>query len=125
MYLQAAGSINGPDELLTCNLLELEDDRWDWMNWSIWVNEKFERPPPAKRMLRATSYPLVIEAACQGFGLALGWGGLVDELLQTGKLVSPMDYVFETDNGYNVLRNQHSPIPSIRDQLVTAVLQRQ
>ena len=68
---------------LACSLIELEDDRWDWMNWSIWISQLLDETPPSRRMLQVSSYPLVIEAACQGCGVALGWGGLVDSLLQT------------------------------------------
>ena len=51
------------------------------------------------------TYPLSIDAAVSGLGLALGWGHLVDHLIDEGKLVRPLNATsVRTDFGYYLLK---------------------
>ncbi|NCW55397.1 MAG: LysR family transcriptional regulator, partial [Rhodobacteraceae bacterium] len=51
------------------------------------------------------TYPLSIDAAVSGLGLALGWGHLVDHLIEDGKLVRPLQSVsVRTEFGYYLLK---------------------
>ena len=120
-YLNVAGPLSSAQNLESANLIELEDNRWDWMNWSIWMNSALNVTAPGERMLQIGSYPLVIEAACLGSGVALGWKGLVDDLIDNGTLVKPIKASVKTENGYNILGNQHSNSPEHRDLFISWV----
>ena len=59
--------------------------------------------PPNCCSVRINSYPLVIEAACGGHGVALGWRHLVDELIDSGRLLRPLGQSLATDFGYYLI----------------------
>ena len=86
--------------LLQAQLIDLVDSHWNWMNWRLWLGGHDIDEPLANRNLHINSYPLVIDAACAGIGVALGWVGLVDELLAQGRLVRPIEQSLETELGY-------------------------
>ncbi|HEY0213291.1 MAG TPA: LysR family transcriptional regulator [Paenirhodobacter sp.] len=56
--------------------------------------------------LRFNTYTLVVDAAVAGQGVALGWRGLVDGLMQRGMLVSAGPQVTARDRGYYMLRGR-------------------
>ncbi|NNE24886.1 MAG: LysR family transcriptional regulator [Rhizobiales bacterium] len=99
-YLAQTGPIANANELAQCDLLNLDDEQWDWMNWRVWFNSKGMDLPFERRSLEVNNYPLLIEAAKAGHGMALGWRGLVDDALQQGSLVCPIDETVETDFAY-------------------------
>lgn len=58
----------------------------------------------ARGDLRLNTYSLVIEAALAGEGVALGWLGLVDPLLQRGALVEVGARITTPDRGYFMIQ---------------------
>ncbi len=90
-YLDAGPPIRSPADLTRHTLLNLdgaphapEDWRW-WLDGAAGVPE--DRPLD---ILGFDSYANVIQAACDGQGVALGFGGIVDGLLARGDLVRPI-----------------------------------
>ena len=73
------------------------------MNWAIWLTETGLPLPDARRRMKLNNYPLVIDAAQNGSGLALGWKHLVDDHLATGTLVRPVAETVKTQNGYYMI----------------------
>ena len=64
------------------------------------------------------TYPLSIDAAVSGLGLALGWGHLVDHLINEGKLVRPLKSAsLRTDFGYYLLKPSKAQGFKERDQV--------
>ncbi len=86
--------------LLQAQLIDLADSHWNWMNWRLWLGGNNIDQPLANRNLQINSYPLVIDAACAGQGVALGWRYLVDDLLAQGHLLRPVEQSLKTDLGY-------------------------
>jgi len=86
--------------LLQAQLIDLVDSHWDWMNWRLWLAGNDIDEPLGNRNLHINSYPLVIDAACAGQGVALGWGGLVDDLIAQGQLIRPMAQSLKSEFGY-------------------------
>lgn len=117
-YLLRKGPFHDLQSLVNADLIELEDDRWDWMNWSIWMTSAYGEAQAHSKSFQLGSYPLVVEAACRGLGVALGWGGLVDGLIEEGKLVRPLSQAVTTSNSYNILANMHSPRSQLRDRFL-------
>lgn len=59
----------------------------DWMNWAEWFRAIGENAPKFKRNVGYDSFPLVLQAAVAGQGIALGWRRTVAGLIAEGKLV--------------------------------------
>ncbi|MDZ7828133.1 MAG: hypothetical protein U5K33_01170 [Halofilum sp. (in: g-proteobacteria)] len=65
------------------------------------------RAPASRHRCAATrfnynNYPLLLNAAAEGKGLALGWAGLVDSMIEEGTLVALGPTVSRNDRGYLV-----------------------
>jgi LysR family glycine cleavage system transcriptional activator len=111
-YLASAPPLTSARDLISHTLLHLEDDHWNWMNWRMWLTENGVELPANPDGLTINNYPLLIEAAKKGQGLALGWDGLVDSELEAGCLVKPIDAPVRTHYGYYVVwpeRDNHAP----------------
>ena len=95
--------------LLQAQLIDLADSHWNWMNWRLWLGGNDIDQPLGNRALQINSYPLVIEAACNGLGVALGWAYLVDDLIAQGRLLRPLAHSMKTDFGYYLIRRENQP----------------
>jgi putative choline sulfate-utilization transcription factor len=114
-FLETHGPVCKVNELAGLTLLELEDDHWDWMNWRIWLTENGVKTPIGKHSMRINNYPLAIQAACDGLGMALGWRYLVDKHIEDGTLVKPIDAHVKTKYGYYVVYSaDNTPSPHAR-----------
>jgi len=79
--------IESPDDLAGQVLLELDDARCPWLQWSGWMASagwEFAKKP--KGIVRFNQYDLVIQAAMAGQGIALGRLELVAPILKAGQL---------------------------------------
>ena len=111
-FLAAHPGLSGPQDLSEVSLLDLEYEHWNWMNWSIWLTEFGARLPIRRQILRSNSYPLLIEAARRGQGVALGWRRFIDEDLLAGTLVAPIPATVKTRFGYYLVRRANQPVSS-------------
>ncbi len=102
-YAHAAAADDWVAWLLDAQLIDLADSHWNWMNWRLWLGGHDIDEPLASRRLQINSYPLVIEAACAGHGVALGWRHLVDDLIANGRLLRPVKQSLRTDFGYYLI----------------------
>jgi len=89
-----------PADLAGARLIDLEDDNWTWINWRIWLTDHGVGLPATHRALTIGSYPLVLEAARRGLGIALAWRNLVEDDLASGRLVRPLEAEVRTRFGY-------------------------
>jgi DNA-binding transcriptional LysR family regulator len=112
-YLESSGRLRRPADLPAHALLELEDARWDWMNWRGWLSWAGVERPAARDPLRINAYPLVIEAARAGQGVALGWRCLVDADLAAGRLVRPLPQSARTRFGYHLVWPATRPLSPV------------
>ncbi len=102
-YLEKNPQIKDPEQLHTGTLLSLEV-RENWLGWREW----FERcdlsiPPENTRKLNMNNYPLVIQSALNGQGLALAWANFFDEYLDNGLLVKPVENNLTTEAQFYLL----------------------
>jgi len=109
--------------LLQAQLIDLADSHWNWINWRLWLGGNDIDEPLANRNLQINSYPLVIAAACAGHGVALGWRYLVDDLIQQGRLVRPVEQSLITDFGYYLLWRDNLQQDEIVDRFRNWLLQ--
>lgn len=94
------------DWLLQADLIDLEDSHWNWMNWRVWFSDQGIDEPLHHRNLQINNYPLLIDAARGGQGVALGWRYLVDHHLQSGELIRPVSQSLVTEFGYYLIVNE-------------------
>ncbi|MNH39146.1 DNA-binding transcriptional activator GcvA [compost metagenome] len=59
--------------------------------------------PPPPGQLRFDNYTLLIQAAIAGQGVAIGWGHLVDGLVEQGLLCRPLEGSLRSARGYYVV----------------------
>ena len=104
--------------LLQAQLIDLADNQWNWINWRLWLGDRASEQALANRSLQISNYPLVIDAACAGLGVALGWDGLIDDYLADGRLIRPIEASLATDFGYYLIYPE-----SLADDAVLAQLQ--
>lgn len=117
-YLEKNPQISDPQQLATSTLLSLEV-REDWLSWRDWF-EGCELPPPSEtaRRLKINNYPLVIQSALNGQGLALAWANLVDDYLASGLLIQPVDQTLVTESQFYMLEPPASVRPKAGVELV-------
>ena len=111
-YDHQTAHLNEIEWLLQAQLIDLADSHWNWMNWRLWLGGNNIDEPLGNRLLQINSYPLVIEAACKGLGVALGWRHLVDDLLKNGRLVRPVERSLTTEYGYYLIWRE----PALEEQ---------
>jgi DNA-binding transcriptional LysR family regulator len=96
--------------LRTLPLLHLDEEDPRWCNWPRWFAANGIanfRPTPR---LYYNNYPLLEQAAIDGKGVALGWHGLVDPQLASGRLVAMGNVFFRREWGYLLhIGNTSSP----------------
>ena len=103
-YLDCRAPIRTLDDLKGEVLLDLRGERWDWVDWQQWLTEKDVSVPEGTQFIGFNNLPLLIQATCRGQGIGLGWRCLVDDLLEDGQLVEPIDASLRTDRGYYVIK---------------------
>ena len=89
------------------DLIEVTNAHTEWSNWRSWMGAVNRPNFELNRAALFNTYPLAIQAAVDGLGVALGWQHLVDHLIDSGKLVRPIpDLSLRTQSGYYLLRPQ-------------------
>ncbi|SFT93996.1 LysR substrate-binding domain-containing protein [Sedimentitalea nanhaiensis] len=108
-YLQAHPRAGDLETLPQLDLIEVSSSHREWMNWKTWLRRAGgTRREPTQAVLFNT-YPLSIQAAVDGLGIALGWGHLVDPYIEQGKLVRPVESVnVRTEYGYYLLKSENA-----------------
>jgi LysR family transcriptional regulator, glycine cleavage system transcriptional activator len=101
-YLRAHPVLHRPEDLLDQTLLHLEYGKpaFGGVDWRSWLLRQGVNGQPVRRGVRFNSYPMVLQAAEAGHGVALGWSYVTDPLLAEGRLVCPVDRTLETQDGY-------------------------
>ncbi|PWC61393.1 LysR family transcriptional regulator [Azospirillum sp. TSH7] len=96
-----AGVAASPADLSSLPLLHLESvGPAAWLSWSDWFTLHGLPVPAGGHDLTFNNYPLVLQAALMGQGVALGWSPLIAELMRDGHLVALIDRPIQTERGY-------------------------
>ena len=119
-FLSAHPALLRPDDLLCQTLLHLDIDRSapDSVDWQRWLASQGVTGQPVLPGIRFNSYPMVLQAAEAGRGVALGWSYIVDPIVASGRLVQPVGGAMETRNGYYLSTSEDAPrAPELEDFL--------
>lgn len=121
-YLQTHGALRTLDDLLAARLIHLEERYTPRMNWASWLAHFGVAAPRQARGPSFNDYSIVIQAALEGQGVALGWGHIIASLLAQGRLVQPLPQCWKTDNPFYIAAPMHRPLSeaavSLRDWLI-------
>lgn len=79
-----------------------------WMDWDAWFDDLGAGPHKATRTLAFDNFPLVLQAAVAGQGVALGWRRSVEGLIAEGKLVRLCDESVYRADEISVYRGNRS-----------------
>jgi len=123
-YLEKAEPIKSATDLLNHSLVNLDGTTHAAEDWWWWLKEQDIRVPASFRMIGLDSYDNVIQLALKGQGLAIGFSGLVDELLADGRLVKPLDQTLTKNNAvYVVTPSAMAVAPKVQDFLDWIVIE--
>lgn len=105
-YLKRRPALSAPEDLLNETLISIDDGRVDRMDWGGWFAEYQVHGYSGNCSIRLNNLPLVLQAACEGHGVALGWNMLTDDLVLNSVLVRPIDTSLKASFSYYlVVRN--------------------
>ena len=79
----------------------------DWMDWPDWFETTGGTIPKGKHFVHFDSFPLVLQAAVAGQGIALGWRRTVEGMIDEGKLVRPCRESVTRSAELSVYRGSH------------------
>lgn len=114
---QKIGSDNRAENLLSYPLLKLPETRPQrWLTWEDWFRQHqiFGQSHSASRTFNA--YSLVIQAALEGQGIALGWQPLIAPFIASQQLVQ-CGPSLRTERGYYLISASHKPISAQQDKI--------
>lgn len=113
--------INGnaePENLLNFPLLKLPETRPQrWLTWEDWFRAQGVKMHNHAASRTFNAYSLVIQAAVEGQGIALGWRPLISAFLESKKLFVCGPEV-RTDRGYYLISSGSKPA-SVQQEKVT------
>lgn len=105
-FLAENGPVLSATELLDQPLLSLSGPMAaPWHTWQSWFAALKIKGERTRQFTSLSNYDLVIHAALDGQGIALGWIGLIDEFLADNRLVPATTDVVESGRGYVISRN--------------------
>jgi len=101
-HSNAESGEGGAEDILGTTQLWL-DSAEDWLNWNQWFISTGLAPKEPRRRLNLNNYPMLVQAALNGQGVALGWEQLVAGYLQSGLLVRPVAMELNTTARFYML----------------------
>ena len=109
------------DAVATCRLIHLEEPSRPAVTWGEWLRSAGVANPKLTGGLRINDYVLVIQAAMEGQGVALGWRHLVERALRSGLLIEVGSQQMRTGKDFHVVWPRNIPLSpaavSVRDWL--------
>ena len=91
----------------------------DWMDWPDWFDAVGVSGLRARhRIALFDSFPLVIQAAVSGQGVALGWRRTVEAMLEDGRLIRPCEDAVERPTEISVYRGTGRVLHPLADALL-------
>lgn len=109
-FVAKNGAVSSSAALLHTQLLSLsKPPSAEWQTWQGWFDELGIVGERSQNYVSFSNYDLVTQSAVAGHGVALGWLGLVDDLLQKGLLLQATDDVVVSAAGYVMSRDHSSP----------------
>lgn len=112
-YLRSRPRLTDVKQLLGETLLMLDCEPAPLMSWPLFFARQ-GIPATHHRRIKYNSLSLLLQAACEGQGIALGWRLLTDEMLARGALVRPLpELVVSTEGAYWFVASENTSKPEV------------
>lgn len=117
-YLRDHAPLDTPQDLLQADLLHIDRGGNIWRNvdWSKWLKSQNVNGTARGRGLKFNTYPMIIQAALNGQGVALGWGYVTNGMVEDGLLVRPMEAVLHTPSNYFLVSPHRAGVSEVGDK---------
>ena len=102
-YLDRAGTLNSVADLRTQRLIHLDEPFRARPNWADYFRAMGVNRGADDMGLHLNDYALVVGAALEGQGIALGWRHQTDHLVARGLLVHPVERPWVTGLAFHVV----------------------
>lgn len=89
MYLKGENPLLSLKNLSNYHLLHHKAYPQDWIDWDDWLDRIGQTTRVGYEGTTYDSYPMMMQAAIEGHGIALGWQITAKALLESGALVRP------------------------------------
>lgn len=109
-YLTGRPPLKEPQDLLNETLLQLIEYDSNWVTWESWLRVLGVEGKPRGRELRFDNYLVLIQAALDGQGIALGGSRLADDFLIRGALVRPIEATLKSERAFYLLTPADLPL---------------
>lgn len=112
--------LDDPAALLGADLLHLEERYGTRYDWKRWFDDR-GLAAPTMRGARSNDYSVIVQAALDGQGVALGWSHITDQLIDQGRLVAVGGPPIVTDQPFVILRRRgvrRTAIDALRHWLI-------
>lgn len=121
-FLRSHGPMADVQALTRTSLLHLEERYRPRLDWSGWLARFGVSLGRNTRLFRFNDYSIVLQAAIEGQGVAMGWRHLVNPLIEQGLLVRPVPQSVTTDQPIYIVASRRSKLRpeavSLRDWLI-------
>lgn len=107
-----------PRDLLAFPLLAHRVAPQDWMDWQDWFGRVGADLPGRPKLTAFDSYPLALQAAVSGQGVALGWRRTTEGMIAEGKLIRPCEAVVARPAELSVFRGTARHLHPKAEQLI-------
>lgn len=121
-FLQQHPQLKHPADLLGQPLIQLQERYTPRFNWRMYFHH-FGLSQVDNRGESYNDYSIVVQAAMEGQGLALGWQHIVHPLVAQGKLVAPLSHPIATDKPFYVVAPDHKPLSPASEALLNWLLE--
>lgn len=98
-----------PAALLDAPLLHMDEGAQPWLTWRGWFRAQGVAARPRRPEVLYSNYPLVLQEALAGRGVALAWRPLTDLAVRQGTLIPVGPAVENAGTGYYLTWPENSP----------------
>jgi len=109
-FAQSRPHLATPGDLLSEPLLALDAAEPIWIDWDTWFERQGIANQKPQNRLRFNNYTILVQAALEGQGVALGWSRLVADLVDRGHLVRPIGASIASDHAYYLVWPERQPL---------------
>lgn len=124
-YLEQAGGLHAPSDLLHHTLIHLDANYPQRMDWNGWLKHYALDLGVSTKQIHFNDYSIVVQAALEGQGVALGWRHIIEPLIEQGRLIEVLPDELMTDNPFYLIAPKDIPLSpaatKIRNWLIAQV----
>lgn len=125
-FWAAHAPLHTVQDLANSTLLHLEERYRPRLDWPLWLARFGVSAPRSAKGLSFNDYSIVLQAALEGQGLALGWRHIVEPLIAQGRLVRALPQSVTTDQPMYIVASRagrvRSDVMALKDWLVQEAL---